>query len=49
MYRRRCSAGAEEIGTLRFGWLEKVAGRGWELPGTDTTPVCTWRKPETCG
>jgi hypothetical protein len=26
--------GAEEIGTLRFGWLEKVAGRGWELPKT---------------
>lgn len=26
----------KEIGTLRFGWLEKVAGRGWELPKTNT-------------
>jgi hypothetical protein len=34
--------GAEEIGTLRFGWLEKVAGRGWELP--KVTPL---GEPET--
>jgi hypothetical protein len=24
--------GAKEIGTLRFGWLAEVAGRGWGLP-----------------
>jgi hypothetical protein len=32
VYKCRQRGGAEEIGTLRFGWLEKVAGRGWELP-----------------
>jgi hypothetical protein len=48
MYRRRRSAGAEEIGTLRFGWLAKVAGRGWELPELHATPVRLLSEPETC-
>jgi hypothetical protein len=32
VYKCRNVVVQEEIGTLRFGWLEKVAGRGWELP-----------------
>jgi hypothetical protein len=44
-YKCRQWLGAEEIGTLRFGWLEKVAGRDGRLGAAQNDSTRT-RVPE---